>query len=79
MVITSLPSAVPSKVITFFSCGSSERCSLIFAICSSFSAKTIWHSESLRMYAVSSPLVLGYTVVVAPDAHITARSARIHS
>ena len=56
-VITLSPSAVPSKVTIFFSCGSSDRCSLIFAICSSFSAKTIWHSESLRMYAVSSPLV----------------------
>ena len=31
------------------------------------------------MYAVSSAFVDGYTVVVAPAAHITAKSAKTHS
>ena len=33
--------------------------SLSLASCSSSSMKTTWHSESLRMYAVSSAFVVG--------------------
>ena len=53
------PSAAPSNVTTLSRCGSSALLSCSFAICSSSSAKTTRHSESLRMYAVSSALVDG--------------------
>jgi hypothetical protein len=53
------PSVVPSNVTTLARCGSSALCSLSFAICSSSSAKTTRHSESPRMYAVSSAFVEG--------------------
>ena len=59
--------------------GSSDLRAVSLAIWVSSSAKTTWHSESLRMYAVSSSLVVGYTVVVAAPAHMMPRSARIHS
>ena len=49
----------PSKVTTLPRWGSSALSSLSLAICSSSSAKTTRHSESLRMYAVSSALVDG--------------------
>ena len=57
--MTQSPSTVPSKVTTFWTCGSSALLSSSFSICSSSSAKTTWLSESLRMYVVSSALVLG--------------------
>ena len=79
MPMTQSPSAVPSKVTTLCTVGSSDLRAVSLAIWVSSSAKTTWHSESLRMYAVSSSLVVGYTVVVAAPAHMMPRSARIHS
>ena len=79
MLITQSPSAVPSNVMTLCSEGSSDLRAVSLAIWVSSSAKTTWQSESLRMYAVSSSLVEGYTVVVAAPAHMMPRSARIHS
>ena len=57
--MTQSPSVVPSKVTTFITWGSSDRWSLSFWICPSSSANTTWLSESLRMYVVSSTLVVG--------------------
>ena len=57
--MTQSPSVFPSKVTTFIRWGSSERRSVSLAIWVSSSAKTTRHSESLRMYAVSSALVVG--------------------
>ena len=57
--MTQSPSVLPVKVTTLSRCGSSALRSVSFAICSSSSAKTTRHSESLRMYAVSSALVDG--------------------
>ena len=58
-MITQSPSAVPSKVTTLRTAGSSALRAVSLAICASSSAKTTWHSESLRMYAVSSSFVEG--------------------
>ncbi len=59
MPITQSPSTAPSKVITLPTCGSFALFSVSLAICSSSSAKTTRHSESARMYVVSSALVVG--------------------
>ena len=59
MVITWSPSAWPSNVTIFVSCGRSLLCSATLASCASSSANSTRQSESLRMYAVSSLLVLG--------------------
>ena len=58
---------------------SSARFSRSLLSCLASSATTNREPESLMMYATSSEFVEGYTVVVAPPAHITARSAKIHS
>ena len=47
--ITQSPSDAPSKVMTFVTWGSSERCAVSLATCSSSSAKTTRLSESPRM------------------------------
>ena len=49
------------------------------AIWASSSAKTIRVPLSERMKATSSPVVEGYTAVVAAPAHMIARSAYSHS
>lgn len=68
-----------SITTTCVSSGSSARFSSALASCSAFSAISTRLSESDRMYADSSALVCGYTVVVAAPAHMMPRSARIHS
>ena len=81
-VSTQSPSASdsgPSTTMTFSTSLIWSRRSRSLATWVSSSATTNREPESATMNATSSPSVVGYTVVVAPPAHITAKSARIHS
>ncbi len=66
-------------ITTFSTAGSSARCSTSLSTWVWFSATTIRLPELATMNATSSPLVLGYTVVVAAPADRMPKSTTTHS